>query len=966
MMRDSEMSATPEVDRMVDDFFAQALVHDANETVIAARITVGEFNWVSYGMKPPTVPPDLCGLIARIGQHADWSSVSNRIRLQWRERLGPIAQKNTIESYEKRVACLAPIDRLKLDACNPTSHPTEATLVAKWYLDGTYDTPRDHEYAGHLLSHAADCGNAEAAYLLATATITGETADGPRKAVAGFIVEDARRRDEYRTQARAARFFKVFQDKNEARRYEDFTDRPVDYLREQLDSDLQNLTQDDEADPSAGQAGDPDAQWRLAMSLLHQADCIERHSELCAKDEMTRRRRDALKAEARSWLLQASPALSWPKHQLAMRFAEPGEERFTLLHMAAVPTGEVSPCPLALVPLATDFYMNPASTYHDISKGLSCLREYLGQYESVSRELERIARDAHIGIDEASGFGIREEDAQAALCLADYVRVHPQDARGPEAYIWYSAVAANIRNAAYAALMAGLLELRGQGCEKNLIRAKKLLDLARKSSPGNPRDTRAVKYADALYRLGFELPGHGRLAVDLLFELAKEFKFKGDPDCAIIPADIADLVARNPNLEHYCQKRDDSRNRRKTISRASGPYGEFALFPDIAEGLIWALQPQETIPGEALGKLWGDTSSMIEDYVWVRLELSSRLVPSTGLNDAEQRISRVIELADGCLRDDGSAYLDMNGFTAVQDLRAEALHTALEIGTRLAKEHARLAEEHAREDERRQMISFLSHTLVNVTVGTSRMLREIMAELAAVRDPARVAALAVRLAPTATRASVVESLVKVFKLYTSDPDALRKDWESEQGGDHSVAQTVVLALQMTLLRFCRMPEFKSARRRLLPDVQYDALTAELISEIMPLDGSSAAQLEQLAAWVERRMPFLRLSLAGAEDLRVMEDGARHIVIFALVGEFLTNALKFTGAGGAISLSVTRTDIGLELACRNPVDTEMPRPLLSGKTGLDFVRKVCQLVAARFDEPGVDGGAFSVHAVLPIQ
>ncbi|MEF8715998.1 MAG: hypothetical protein V5B39_21120 [Accumulibacter sp.] len=960
------MNATPEVDRMVDDFFAHALVRDANETVIAARITVGEFNWVSYGMKPPTVPPDLCGLIARIRQHADWSSVSNRIRLQWRERLGPIAQKNTAESYEKRVACLAPIDRLKLDACNPTSHPTEATLVAKWYLDGTNDTPHDHEYARHLLLEAADCGNAEAAYLLATATITGETVDSPRKAVAGFIIEDARLRDEFRTQARAARFFKVFQDENAARRYEDFTDTPVDYLREQLESDLQCRTSDDdEADPSAARAGDPDAQWRLAMCLLHQADCIERHSELCAKDEMTRRRRDALKAEARRWLEQASPALSWAKHQLAMRFAEPGEERFTLLHMAAVPTGEVSPCPLALVPLATDFYMNPASTYHDISKGLSCLREYLGQYESVSRDLERITRDAHIGIDEASHFGVWEEDAQAALCLADYVKVYPQDARGPEAYIWYSAVAANIRNAAYAALMAGLLELRGQGCEKNLIRAKKLFDLARKSSPGNPRDVRAVKYADALYRLGFELPGHGRLAVDLLFELlfelAKESELKGDPDCAITPADIADLVTRNPNLEdyYYCQIRDDSRSRRKAIRGASGPYGEFALFPDIAEGLIWALQSQETIPREALGKLWDDTSSMIEDYVWVRLELSSRLVPSTGINDAARRIKRVIDLADRCLDHGGSEDLDMNGFAAVQDLRAKALRTASIIA-------CQLAEEHAREDERRQMISFLSHTLVNVTVGTSRMLREIMAELAAVRDPAHVAALAVRLAPTATRASVVESLVKVFKLYTSDPDALRKDWESEQGGDHSVAQTVVLALQMTLLRFCRMPEFKSARRRLLPDVQYDTLTAELISEIMPLEGSSAAQLEQLAAWVERRMPFLRLSLAGAEDLRVMEDGARHIVIFALVGEFLTNALKFTGTGGAISLSVTRTDTGLELACRNPVDTEMPRPLLSGKTGLDFVRKVCQLVAARFDEPAVDGGAFSVHAVLPIQ
>ena len=265
------------------------------------------------------------------------------------------------------------------------------------------------------------------------------------------------------------------------------------------------------------------------------------------------------------------------------------------------------------------------------------------------------------------------------------------------------------------------------------------------------------------------------------------------------------------------------------------------------------------------------------------------------------------------------------------------------------------------------ILSFFSHTLVNATIGSTRMLKEIATDLVAATDFAQASVLTKRLATIATRMSVVESLVKVFKLYTSEPYALRKDWKADQGHDYTIAQTVVLALQMTLIRFCQMPEFKNARRRLLPDVQDDMLTAELISAIMPYDGSSAAQLRLVVSWIETRMPFMRLALNGIEHVHVQENGARHIVIFALVSELLTNALKYTAPSSEpdshILLQVSPTPTGLYIACSNPIDDEVSTPL-SGNMGLAFIREVCNQVEADFPDPVALDGEFWVETFLP--
>ncbi len=707
------MTVAPEVDRLVADFFAQALIRDTQGIVTGSRITRTEVEWVMFGMKPPTVPADLFELISEWRQNTESVSVLQQVKSQWRERLGAIAQKIERASYEERVTCLAPIDRLKLDACDPQSHPTEATLVAKMYLDGTYGTPRDPKYALHLLLEAADHGNAEAAYLLATARADDEAAVGLRKALAPFLLDDAKLREEYRKQARAARFQKVLEDEEKARWYEDFADQPVDQLREQLefDPDYVLLTEEYKDILPRAQSGDSDAQLGLAMNLLAQVKhLVVSHYELWKKDETTRQQIGDMKTEARNWLLQASPTSASARYQLAMRFAEAGEERFTLLHSAAYQAGEALPCPFALVPLATDFYMDPASTHHDFNKGLACLRQYLAQYNSISLDLDRIEEADDIHVQHTVAFGLMREDAQAALCLADHVSKHPQDARGAEAYIWYSAVAANTPNAAYAALQAGLKEMRGQGCEKDLGRTKELFDLARKSHPSNPRDARAVKYADALYRLGFELPGHSRLAVDLLLELAEETEFKGDPECSITPADIEYLVSKNPDFQHYHQNRKELRSYRNRISGTPGPYGLVPLYPEIAQGLIWAIQAQTEIPLDLLTALLDDDQSILVNYVWAKLALIDRIAPPIAVADAVQRLEKISHLWNEFRREDNPNPPDYHE-REIADSISQRAYNLLRMSATLRDEKIERAREETRREVIESMLAMFAHKL---------------------------------------------------------------------------------------------------------------------------------------------------------------------------------------------------------------------------------------------------------------
>ena len=277
-----------------------------------------------------------------------------------------------------------------------------------------------------------------------------------------------------------------------------------------------------------------------------------------------------------------------------------------------------------------------------------------------------------------------------------------------------------------------------------------------------------------------------------------------------------------------------------------------------------------------------------------------------------------------------------------------------------------LAEENARRQTERDMLSFLSHTLTSATAGASGKLRKIAGELASARSDADLSAYASRLAPTATNIAMVESLVEVFKLYTADPKALRDSWDRDSGGSNSVAQVFALAVRQALLRFYFLREYESAFERLMPGADYDAVSREFMVDMMALDMNTPEQMNGFFDWIRQRLPFLRISLQGIDAVALSQGGPRAIVIFALAGELLGNALKYASGGAPISLGLQSQAGGLELICTNGVDPASPPVPSEGKTGLGFIRQVCRLIGASFDEPTAEGSSFSLRVLLPIK
>lgn len=310
--------------------------------------------------------------------------------------------------------------------------------------------------------------------------------------------------------------------------------------------------------------------------------------------------------------------------------------------------------------------------------------------------------------------------------------------------------------------------------------------------------------------------------------------------------------------------------------------------------------------------------------------------------------------------------LSMSGESGV---RQAAFDLRIEISDLF--EAARHAEaemniQRARQEESRQMISFLSHTLISATTGLSNTVRRIAINMISAGGASSLQADAERLAAQVVRMSRVESLVEVFKLYTSDPDTLRLGWSHDSGGEATVLQVAAMAIQQSLLRFYFSPDHESDFERLLPDVEYSTASREFIQDVLALEMTHPNSILKFIDWMRLRLPFLKFTFEGAESIHIGRGGARDVVIFSLVSEFLMNALKYAARNEPITLSLAIKGEFLEVASSNVLNPNAAPPLHSGKSGLTFIRHVCKLLDARFEEPVMRESIFSIGVMLPIK
>jgi TPR repeat protein len=624
MTEKCQPTRSEEADRLVNEFLDQIVVRDASGNAVSAILSIKEIKSILDKARFPTIPDELRESLCSIADRAWDVDPGSESELLTRYLALPDSIRNGAnKAYNERFATLSPIDKLKVQACKPDEHPTEATLVAKMYLDGRPITTRDAVYVGDLLEIAAKHGNAEAAYLLATAKVPVKHRGND---ISLFLTNSEYLRDRYRRQAREGNFRRVFED--EANAQYDADDGNEDrllYLQEKLAGDescktLGRCIDETETITPMDWMFVGEAYVKHAKHIEEEYEWLMRH---CAD---TREQVSDLRNRAKRWLRKAARHETRACFLVAENFCTSQEERFSFLKSAAFPGNGLSGYSEATSPLACEFLLNPKSEHFDAEAGEDCLRDYLAS----------CPQDQHnyLFLD----------DGNAANCLADWLMTlpAPTSEQKAEAFAWYKRAAEPEfgLGSPHALIRAGLMALRGEGCRQDHDLAKTFLKRARRSFSDQARDKRASKYADITLRLGWQTWTH---VAEELLELAEETEFLGDPLCPLTPEDVGILVARNPRFRPRSSD-DELRALRGRLDYSLGPFGEPPIQHLIVEGLVWALQPSRIIPRERLTELWGDSRSMVECYARSRLELASR-ISGSDMAKSHERVKGLLEAA---------------------------------------------------------------------------------------------------------------------------------------------------------------------------------------------------------------------------------------------------------------------------------------------------------------------------------
>lgn len=278
----------------------------------------------------------------------------------------------------------------------------------------------------------------------------------------------------------------------------------------------------------------------------------------------------------------------------------------------------------------------------------------------------------------------------------------------------------------------------------------------------------------------------------------------------------------------------------------------------------------------------------------------------------------------------------------------------------------KVAEERARSEAQKEMLAFLAHTLTNSVAGSADSLRRITKSLSALDtgDNSARRRATERLVGLMTSFSITESLVSSFKLYATDPQSLKTAWESDVDGEVPLRRLIALALRQSLCRFFFTAEHARDFNRLLPGRDHRELSNNFIENALCYDLNDNKQSKQFFDWVESELPFISLKISGDENLLVVHDGAKYVLVFSILCELLTNSLKYSSGERPIELCCSVDRNRLNLVSRNQESNQSSRAK-SGNKGIQFISAICELIGGKLTEPEINNREFEISASVPI-
>lgn len=877
--------------------------------------------------------------------------VSEDFRKQWNKLSNTVRNQVDAEAASRKLE--RPLEELlqKAKLGISAAYTVRGRLsLLKWAATGELE---HLQQATDLFKSAAENGDPEACYLLARYCPTQESrwddeseitlhSTGPE-----FLVMEDTERENYFDRSLKARYMGALDEIEERERQQ----IELDTAREEDDADhyeewLKKLnfeynSRESKITHHRGLSNRTDTQELMLGKLLWEKMLDDVHQHGAEWSE-------ALTQEARICLGKAAATLPEARYWLALYYSDLSDEMKNDLYLhAAYPQVGALPYQRAFLPLA---------------------RSYI---ERGSLDLaEKTLRDQSQYFD-------KQNDIKCARYeLAEFIREHrhsdaDKEAEALEIYRELSDISS------WCAYCAAILLVKKGNDQANYKESEALLNQARCGmrwpSFDEPPITTVYAYAEIAYKLGWgESWTSLESVVDKLLELLERSGFRGVDECLITPEIASLLMSLNRNQKGIQNLFDETINSLKGFTGMEslssdkldeffaghhliGIYGKRPKY--LVEGLLYALR-SGLLAQEELTNLLGN-HTLVSEYVKARLISANRFNGEMGVN-AIGGFKQAIAIGEQLIKWEG--LLSKFG----KSIRQRIIDNSRLEERRLIEEKQRADVALAEEKAKKEMLSFLSHTLTNATTGASNTLRKIASELASAEGNIDVSYCAQRLGSQAANVAMVENLVEVFKLYTSDPKALHEGWERDHGGGVSVYQVCALAIRQALLRFYFSSDYEVAFQRLMPEADYESASREFMADVLVLDMNTPAEVDRFVDWIKQRLPFLQVSLQGVDSLQLKEGGPRAIVIFALTGEFLGNALKYAAGEMPITLELQARANGLELTCRNAVDPAAPALSRGGRMGLTFVHQICLLIGAEFDEPAIKDNVFSLRALLPIQ
>ena len=793
--------------------------------------------------------------------------------------------------------------------------PAAQTVIGRILLHGCGPIAADPTQACELLLAAANDNEPEAQFILGT----DEAEFTELQQQAGLSEEDR------------ARYFQAAVQSGFSLAVHEFRRRKV----EEENSDYHWMWEDAQREddravikvqlPKA-RNGDTDAQLDCAEAYgslgwlcLFEAS---RTTEQAEQDKLVSEYK-AYSDHARTWTQRAAERSAEACFAMSHSFSANDSERVDWLKRAAFPDNGRQPSGPALCTFAARL-QSGEGVRRDLKAARSCLESAIATGDAVAVEKLGIALLSHT-LDV-------QDDARGAELLLSVKKP------SPEAHLWL-----------------GLAYLRGQGMVANLEEARKQFELSHKGE--DPWGSLAL-------HMGWRDASLLHEAEEVIFEHLDKHSFVLTKGCPITKADVRLLLGANPQLCSLVLQGEkteaedatgflQSEVMRTTVERLRRIFGESAFPLKTIEGLIAVSNAAGVAGGtlvDTLTMLWKHPGPL-QHYVLGRLWQNGTF----GYESPEKAKAHFESAANGVCE-------QLN----TKDPRFRPKHEFLLSLERKARDHVTACVRQLEQVEAKQeILSFLSHTLTNAVAGTSETLRLIVRHLTTrgrESDESQTDVIE-RLSRLATTLALTESLVASFKLYASNPDALRESWKQDKDGEVPVRHAVALAIRQALSRFLLSPEHGRDFRRLAPEQNRKELSKEFVEGMLSLDMESDGDVEQLLGWIKTQLPCLRINAILNGAPKVVARGARFIVIFSVVSEMLTNAFKYGGTGSPISLDCIYSGETLQIRCVNANGLGAGAAVRGGRKGITFMRELCRLIGAQFEAPNPEEGFYRIGVVL---